>query len=227
MNIDNVLAQAQRLMLDENWNRQVEMGAAAQRAGSINGSNNGGSNDLAALEAMAFGSSPAVNETNYYTPIPENAKMAAGNSMIRNDGIEILRETRTPKTAQNSKLPKSILESFAKQPPLSGDDISVPISYYQSQPQVINEQSVVKQTTTVPQQMPAYSSPAPSPQIDYQYIKHLIDESIKEHMKCQINESANLNNFKAMRLGEGNVIQFIDSRGNLYEGVLKLKKKSK
>lgn len=223
MNIDNILAGAQRLMLDEEWNRQVEMGAAAQRAGSMNGRSNGGS-DLAALEAAAFGN-PVSESTNYYTPIPSDAKIKSG-AMITDSGkpIQMLKETKQEFNPATSKLPKAILESFASLPPLSGDDdfSEVPSSFLggqvrQQQPQ---HKQVIKEIA-----QPQYQ-PSASPQIDYQYIKHLIDESIKEHMKSTLNENANLSNFRAMRIAEGNVFQFIDSKGNLYEGVLKLKKKA-
>lgn len=221
MNIDNVIARAQRMMLDENFNAQVEMGAAAHRAGSVTGRKNTG-NDLAAFEAQAFGSvqSPTVNA---YTPIPESAKQQRNTSMIRDDGrpIQMLSETYEPRNLSNSKLPKSIIESFSEMPPLSGDDdySTPPASYFANNSvpaapkQIVTEQQYVPQ----PQQIAG---------IDYNALKYIINECIKENMKT-LNESVSVNEFRGMRLKEGGVIQFIDTKGNLFEGKLVLKKKAK
>ena len=219
MNINNVIARAQKMMLDENWNRQVEMGAAAHRAGSING----GGSDLSALEAQAFGSSQSSASANYYTPIPESAmrQPAHSNATSRNDGIEILRETKREINPTTSKLPKAVLESFAQNPsPLDspiGYDLP-PASYY-GQPEMITEQAPSMQYAAAP-------SPTPSAGIDYTYIKYLIKEAISEQANI-LKENTTMNNFRGMRIADGNVIQFIDAKGNLYEGVLKLKKKAK
>lgn len=218
MNIDNVLARAQRMMLDENWNAQVEMGAAAQRAGSINGGNSH-SNDLAALEAQAFGASAPSVSVNY-TPIPESSKRQRTHAMINDDGkpIQMLSETRQQTDMQNSRLPKSVLDSFANQPPLSGyDDYSTPpASYYSTSApaprQVVTEQQYAQQSQQ------SYG-------IDYNALKYIINECIKENLKT-INESSALTDFRGMRIGNGSVIQFLDSKGNLYEGKLVLKKKA-
>lgn len=221
MNLNNVLARAQQMMLDENWNRQVEMGAAAQRAGSINGGGNrGGSNDLAALEAQVFGtaiSEPRV-DTNYFTPIPESAKNFVGNTP-NGQGIQILQETREPFDPNKSKLPKSVVESFMKTPtPLDDSLIDMPASFaLPQQPQQLNEQQY---SAPRPQVAPATAG------IDYNYLNYLINEAVKNAMKGMLNESVGANSFKGMRFVEGNTFQFIDAKGNLYEGVLKLKKKA-
>jgi len=219
MDIDNVLARAQRMMLDENWNAQVEMGAAAQRAGSLNGSKNTG-NDLAAFEAHAFGSvsTPAVGVN--FTPIPEEAKRQKARAMITDSGkpIQMLSESTQQRNIRNSQLPKNVIESFAAQPPLSGDDdYSMPPASYYPQSASPQRQVVVEQ-----QYQPQIQQPAG---IDYNALKYIINECIKENMKS-INESTNMTDFRGMRIGNGSVIQFVDSKGNLYEGKLVLKKKA-
>ena len=222
-NLNNIIARSQRLMLDENWNRQVEMGAAAQRAGSLSGKG-GGTNDLAALEAMAFGSAPST-PTPSYTPIPENFR-APRNPMITDDGkpIQILHEERAPERT-NSKIPKAILESYKKTPSPTADSMgmmSPPASYYQ--PQTTAPRQPIVEQQYVPQQY------VPQPQgggIDYGYIKYMIEEAVNNCLRGQLNEGLNLSELKGMRIGPGSVIQLLDTKGNLYEGKLTLKKRAK
>jgi hypothetical protein len=53
----------------------------------------------------------------------------------------------------------------------------------------------------------------------------MIEEAVKNALsQNKLNESVN-NNILGMKMCEGNKIQFMDSKGNIYEGVLKLKKK--
>ena len=220
-NLNNIIARSQRLMLDENWNRQVEMGAAAQRAGSLSGKGNGG-NDLAAFEAIAFGSAPSTTAPSY-TPIPENFS-APRSAMITDDGkpIQILHEEKAPERT-NSKIPKAILESYKKTPSPIADGMSMmtpPASYYQPQTTAPRQQIVEQQY--VPQQ---YTPQAGG--IDYNYIKYMIEEAVNNCMKGQLNEGMNLSELKGMRIGPGSVIQLLDTKGNLYEGKLTLKKKAK
>ena len=214
MNIDNAIARAQRLMLDENWNRQVEVGAAAQAGRKIRG----GGNDLAALEAQAFGysSAPQVD----YAPITEETLMSAARRArggAYNDGgkpIQILQEQYQAPTPQNSKLPKSVLESFAQTPPLSGDDpYSTPPPSYYGAPQYQQPQQQYQQ--------PQYSNIGG---VDYGLIKRLVNEAIQES-RGLLTEGVGTN-MKGMRITDGSVIQFIDTKGNLYEGTLKLKKRA-
>ena len=59
--------------------------------------------------------------------------------------------------------------------------------------------------------------------IDYSIIKAIVNECLKEYSKQQLNEGV----VSGLRFAKGNKIQFLDSKGNLYEGVLTLKRKSK
>lgn len=207
----NILANAQKLMLDEEFNAKVERSARAFAGGG--GINSGGGSDLAAFEAQAFG---------YSTQEEKPIKLLE--STINDAGIDI-------NGAGANRLPKSIRESFAKRPPMSGDDIdSTPIgritqtlrkTVQQPQRQVINEQRYAPQ----PQQYIPQGGG-----IDYSLIKSIIDESVRRNIdeikNSLLNESVSMPAFRGMKIGDGNRIQFLDSKGNLYEGVLKLKRKA-
>lgn len=223
ININNVIARAQRMMLDENWNRQVEMGAAAHRAGSMNGKSN--SDDLKALEEAAFGSSSS-QQTVQYTPIPENFKMNQNQYNDRNNhGIEILQETVEKIDPKKTKLPKAIIDEFTKNPsPLIGMDEfnTPPQSFVTTQSTPLMQQIVEQKPAAQPYQPNQYQPTF----VDYNYIKHLIDESIKEHLTGMLNENVNLSTMKGMRIENGGVIQFVDSKGNIFEGKLTLKKRA-
>lgn len=214
MNIDNALARAQKLMLDPNFNNLVESKVAARRGRKLPGA----SNDLSDLEAQAFGHS--VNNNSFSAPVNNGGYVPQYNPQYQatpqyaamgQPPIQMLQETRQMPNQQNSQLPKNILESFAETPPLSGDDMtSIPQSYFGN---------------TTPQQ-PQY---APQPQfaggIDYNIIKQMVKEAIAESGKGILNENAG-STFRGMRIAEGSVIQFIDNKGNLFEGTLKLKKRA-
>ena len=224
-NLNNIIARSQRLMLDENWNRQVEGAAAATRAGSLNG-NKGGSNDLAALEAMAFGG--VSTPTTQYVPIPDGYNSPRG-AMITDDGkpIQILHEERgVERQNTNSKIPKAILESYKKTPSPTMDAMgmmSPPTSYYQPTTTAPRQQGVEQQYTPQPQYVPQPQAGG----IDYNYLKYMIEEAVSNCMKGQLNEGMNLSELRGMRIGPGSVIQLLDAKGNLYEGKLTLKKKAK
>jgi len=222
MNIGNALAKAQRLMLDENWNRQVEIGAAAHKGKSING---GGGNDLAALEAQAFGHSMSAQQPSY-SPVTEHTLMEAQRRSRPgiNDGtpIQMLQEQYQTPNPQNSRLPQSVLKSFAEMPPLSGDDgySEVPQSYFES----LSLQQPRQQYAPQPQ----YQQPMQYGNVggvDYGLIKRLVAEALQES-RGLLTEGAAGPNIRGMRITDGSVIQFIDMKGNLYEGTLKLKKKA-
>lgn len=118
-----------------------------------------------------------------------------------------------------SKLPKEIVNDIMDNPiDINGSssilDSILPTDTYQPK---VNE-NTIKQTNAVlnyPIQQ--------SPMIDYSLIKTIIDESVKRNIsemkKTMITES----NVSLMRITNGNKIQVVDAKGNLYEGILKLK----
>ena len=60
--------------------------------------------------------------------------------------------------------------------------------------------------------------------IDYNYIKHIVNECIKENLQEIKNELLKENTLKTIRLGGENKIQLIDNKNNLYESKLEFKK---
>ena len=64
--------------------------------------------------------------------------------------------------------------------------------------------------------------------IDYSLIKTIIDESIRRNLDDIKKEMLNENNsVRGVRIAKGNKIQMMDAKGNIYEGVLKLKSRNK
>lgn len=60
--------------------------------------------------------------------------------------------------------------------------------------------------------------------IDYSLIKTIIDESIRRNLDSIKKEILNEDNsVRGVRIAKGNKIQLMDAKGNIYEGVLKLK----
>ena len=192
--VDNIIANAALLMNDERFNAIVESTSsrthrnAKQNGGKfVSSGGAGASSDLALFEAQAG---------------------FGGGSRTSSSGHHMIPKVQTQQ--RKSNLPPEIQESFRKMPPLSGGEISIPASYTQPR-SIINEQQYTQQ--------PQYQQQAPvaPATIDYNYIKYLVNECIKENMN-QLNESAILSGIK---LVGGGKIQFTDSKGNVFEGVLK------
>ena len=192
--VDNIIANAALLMNDDRFNAIVESTSsrthrrAKANGGKLDAGGGGGmSSDLALFEAQAG---------------------FGGGGSRQPSGQHLIPKVQTQQ--RKSNLPPEIQESFKKMPPLSGGEISVPASYSQSR-NVIQEQQYAPQ--------PQYQAQAPvaPATIDYNYIKYLVNECIKENMN-QLNESASLSGIK---LVGGGKIQFTDSKGNVFEGVLK------
>ena len=200
MDINNVIAKAQKLMLDENWNNDVERAAAAQRPKSMNGGLNDGA-DIAMLEQMAgFGGGASASNSAYYNPLPQNVR--GGNTPYNDGSIQILQETATPRNTSNSKLPQAVLQSF--------NELSPQTTEYANMGMALDE------ALNFGTQQAAPSMAA---------VRQIIKETVMACMK-QMNENTNTPSFRGMRFCDGNVFQFIDNKGNLYEGTLKLKKRA-
>lgn len=116
-----------------------------------------------------------------------------------------------------SKLPDAIRESFTKLPPQS-DKTPISSAVEQLSKNVIREEKM-----QAPVSIPQTGS------VDYSLIKLIVKECVKEslaEMKGGLLTESSSPSFRGMRIADGNKFQFIDSKGNLYEGVLKLKKKA-
>lgn len=192
----NSLARAQQLISDPKFNRDVERRAKGGRKG-INESAYG-DDEIANFDAMVFG---------------------VGTSAQPQQQVRVPQQ---PRDMRNSKLPKEVLESFAETPTPEAyfdDGVSRVGSIVNNSMQPINEVAYGQQRQYTPQYAPQQGGG-----IDYNYIKYLIKEAIAESGR-NLNEGANLSGMRGMCLGEGNTIQFLDKKGNVYEGKLVLKKR--
>lgn len=197
---NDIMANAQRLMLDEDFNMAVESKAAsfAGRKGPSGISNQ----DLRTYERMAF-----------------------GNSYGDEKPITMIKPTNNPSDLNDrrySKLPQAIRESFAKQPPMTGDNIdNTPLGMVTKNLALENRET----NTSGMQQIPRHTHNSDG--IDYSLIKSIIDESVRRHIS-EVKESIlSENTIKGLKISKGNKIQLLDVSGNLYEGVLTLKRKAK
>lgn len=217
MNLNNVIAKAQRLMLDENFNKDVERAARAHGASAGRGGQGG--NDLADLDAAIFGVSSAPQGADIYrkAPLPESTGYNPQPQAY--DGIQIVEEVHEKRNPRNSNLPAAIIESFEKTPyqgeafDISGGalaGLNIKPQPAAPQRQVINE-------------APQY--PTAGGAVNYDLIKYIVNEAVTNALKGRLNESVD-GNLRGMRLAKGNVLQFLDSNGNLFEAKLTLKKKA-
>ena len=197
---NDIMANAQRLMLDEDFNMVVESKAAsfAGRKGPSGISNQ----DLRTYERMAF-----------------------GNSYGDEKPITMIKPTNNPSDLNDrrySKLPQAIRESFAKQPPMTGDNIdNTPLGMVTKNLALENRETNTSDMQLIPRQ--THNSGG----IDYSLIKSIIDESVRRHIS-EVKESIlSENTIKGLKISKGNKIQLLDVSGNLYEGVLTLKRKAK
>lgn len=115
---------------------------------------------------------------------------------------------------KTAKLPKAILESFQETPPIEYHDPELMPVLDRTQimeriENKINQNQQMQQT--VPQSAPS--------NIDYALIKTIVKECIRESQTLQEGQ------VQGLRIGKGNVIQFVDNKGNIYEGKLTLKKR--
>lgn len=138
----------------------------------------------------------------------------------------------------NCKLPKSIVESMTRNPitndvsgySTGGGSILDAIGYTPEPRQT----TMVQETVSAPTynapayQAPAYQAPVPQMTVDYNYIRSIINEciqanlaQIKEQVKQELLKESEL---RAIRLADGNKIQLIDNKSNLYESTLAFKK---
>lgn len=111
-------------------------------------------------------------------------------------------------TQKKSGLPKEILESFKKTPPING---SIPNT--QITPTPLQTNNIINETIKHDNS------------VDYTIIKAIVNECLNskfnEIKEALINEST----IKGFTLKDGNKIQFLTKKGDLYEGELKLKKR--
>ena len=207
-NFEDVLSRAQDMMFSRQFNEKVDNIARRQK----------GKGDLRMLEEQAFGGSMGSEQ---------HSKKQIGPKAV-GEGVDY-----SNIDASKTKLPAAILESFKDNPPIEVD-----------QSMVSNEdldtitENLRKKRGNIMEMMgiqdggnTSGTEYTPSG-VDYGIIKAIVDECIKRNLaegSGLLTESAanGMPMFKGMRICEGNRIQMLDSKGNLYEGVLKLKKRAK
>jgi hypothetical protein len=142
-----------------------------------------------------------------------NGKKTKGSgSDIFKDDLSNIHSLLENKPVQRQKTGNPVMDSFVDKPPMTGVN----------NPYQLNEtfvQTPVRQTSQAPISQPTNT------QIDYNYIKYMIEEAVKNALSQNMLNESTKNNFVGMKMCEGNKIQFMDSKGNIYEGVLKLKRK--
>lgn len=223
MNIEKSIAAAQRMMLDKSFWEDVDKGAS--------------------MMPESQGKHVTSRETRMFEHEDFNDVHLIDERAINQ------RQMEQNLSKPGSHLPDAIRESFQRQAPISGEEYQymadIPTSFldnlgglglnqiqqqqvsqHRQQPQ--QQKRNINETRQIQQPMQQqYQQSSNVGGIDYNYIKYLINESITEALKRQpLNEGNNLTNCLGMRMLPGNKFQFMDTKGNLYEGVLTLKKRA-
>ena len=203
--VDSAISKASRLM-NEDYMAYLDGISNMANSGSKKGGKRKGVNDLAYLDEQVF--ERGSSRTNTYVP------------------------QQTQENAQPRQFSNSVLQdSFTQIPPMSGSNfpgaetMGITQSGYQPGASLITEQRN-QQFVQQPQQVyqPQYQSQQMGG-IDYNMIKYLVSEAIKENMAAIKQGMLNEGAIAGIRMPGGNKIQFLDSKGNVYEGQLVLKKK--
>lgn len=155
---------------------------------------------------------------------------SGSNNMSKN-----ARVTTTPTPNRHSKLPKAIQESIMSNP------LNDTANEYSMQGSVLDNINYSAQKENLPmqetyqynysnepsqiyQQKPQQVQYMPQMQIDYNYIRSIVNECIQANIKQIKEEILKESTLKAIRVGGENKIQLIDSKNNLYESKLEFKK---
>ena len=216
---EEIIGNAQKLMLDEDFNRKVN---AKSRAFSQNGKG-GTPSDLARMEQEVFGYSSTPSQINEAPQMPQQQyyqQPTMSSPAPRIDYRNIADKKKQERITSNGqsaldRLPVAIRESIKKTPLMSDD--SWPLDERGNVRQPAQKATAINEVQ-MPTQQPIITGGA----IDYGVIKAIVNECLREHSKNMLNES-----ISAFHIGNGNVIQFMDKKGNIFEGTLKLKKKAK
>ena len=144
------------------------------------------------------------------------------------NNLRMQQPTQQPRMNSNSKLPKVIQESMVQHPIdntmneySNGGSVLDAIGYKPTQ-NIVQEQQY-----TVPLQ-PQMQAPTyyqqPMMNIDYNYIKAIVNECIQANLQQIKEELIKENTLKTIRVGGENKIQLIDNKNNLYESKLEFKR---
>lgn len=155
---------------------------------------------------------------------------SGSNNMSKN-----ARVTTTPTPNKHSKLPKAIQESIMSNPlndtaneySMQGsvlDNINYSAQKENSPMQETYQYNYNNEPSQIYQQKPQQVQYMPQMQIDYNYIRSIVNECIQANIKQIKEEILKESTLKAIRVGGENKIQLIDSKNNLYESKLEFKK---
>lgn len=155
---------------------------------------------------------------------------SGSNNMSKN-----ARVTTTPTPNRHSKLPKAIQESIMSNPlndtaneySMQGsvlDNINYSAQKENSPMQETYQYNYSNEPSQIYQQKPQQVQYMPQMQIDYNYIRSIVNECIQANIKQIKEEILKESTLKAIRVGGENKIQLIDSKNNLYESKLEFKK---
>lgn len=155
---------------------------------------------------------------------------SGSNNMSKN-----ARVTTTPTPNRHSKLPKAIQESIMSNPlndtaneySMQGsvlDNIDYSAQKENSPMQETYQYNYSNEPSQIYQQKPQQVQYMPQMQIDYNYIRSIVNECIQANIKQIKEEILKESTLKAIRVGGENKIQLIDSKNNLYESKLEFKK---
>ena len=112
-----------------------------------------------------------------------------------------------------SKLPQAILDSYKEMKSPLSEFSEIPASYFNGNTLQGQLNEAVSQNT--------------QKAIAGNDLVALIDRCIAKHIAALRDEIKSEATMKAFRFTDGNKVQFLDRNGNIYEGVLTLKKKKK
>lgn len=128
-------------------------------------------------------------------------------------GTQPVQQISQEQMIRESKLPQAILDSYKEMNSPLNDFSEVPASYFNG--------------NTVQSPLNEAVSQKPQQTIAGNDIVALIDNCIAKHIAALREEIKSEATMKAFRFTDGNKVQFLDRNGNIYEGVLTLKKKKK
>lgn len=139
-------------------------------------------------------------------------------------GMRRMVENTSMGVNNNSKLPKAILESMMSNPIENNGGVGASVL------DNLNFTPTINENVSAPQQ-PTYYAP-PQPQyvqqpmmtVDYNYIRSIVNECIQASMQKIKEEILNESSLKLVRISNGNKIQLVDNKNNLYESTLNFKK---
>lgn len=128
-------------------------------------------------------------------------------------GAQPVQQISQEQMIRESKLPQAILDSYKEMNSPLSEFSEIPASYFNGNTLQGQLNEAVSQNT--------------QKAIAGNDLVALIDRCIAKHISALRDEIKSEATMKAFRFTDGNKVQFLDRNGNIYEGVLTLKKKKK